>query len=96
MLVNKMQNMREQMHAGFTAQEAAINKRLDDFALMDQKREECVTALESMALELNKAFMSWKAEVDTSLNSIKLELTKLNSYFDRNMRTSSNPKSGVL
>jgi hypothetical protein len=88
--------MQEEMCAGFTAQDATVNKCLDDFALMDQKHEERVADLKSTASEFDMVFMSWKPEVDTSLNSIKLELTKLNSYFDRDVRTTSNPKLGVL
>jgi hypothetical protein len=96
MLVDEMQKLWEEMCADFAVLEASVNKRLDDFTLVDQKRKEYVAVLEYMALLFIKAFTSWKPEVDTSLNSVKLEFTKLNSYFDRDMRFTSNPKSCVL
>jgi hypothetical protein len=36
----------------------------------------------------DKSFAAWKSEVDESLASVKLELTKLNSFFDREARQS--------
>jgi phenylalanyl-tRNA synthetase alpha subunit len=93
MLVDEMQKMWEGMHISFAAQETTVNKHLDDFALADQTREERVAVLESTTSEFDKAFTSWKPEVHTSLNFVKLELTKLNSYFDRDVRSTSNPKS---
>jgi hypothetical protein len=63
---------------------------------MDQKREESMAVLESTASEFNKMLTTWTPEVDTPLNYVKLELTKLNSFFNHDMRSTSNPKSGIL
>jgi hypothetical protein len=63
---------------------------------MDQKREERVAVLDSTTSKFDKALTSWKPEVDTLLSFVKLKLTKLNSYFDHDARSTSNPKLGVL
>jgi hypothetical protein len=63
---------------------------------MDQKREESMAVLESTVSEFNKMLTTWTPEVDTPLNYVKLELTKLNSFFNHDMRSTSNPKSGIL
>jgi hypothetical protein len=63
---------------------------------MDQKREERVAVLDSTTSKFFKAFTSWKPEVDTLLSFIKLKLTKLNSYFDHDARSTSNTKLGIL
>jgi hypothetical protein len=52
--------------------------------------------LESAAVDFNKAFTSWKPEVDASLTSVKLELSKLNSFFDQDARDANTTKPGVL
>jgi hypothetical protein len=47
-------------------------------------------------LVFDKAFGEWKPEVNSSLTSIKLELSKLNTFFDRGAKATSTPKPSVL
>jgi hypothetical protein len=52
--------------------------------------------LESAATEFDKSFDVWKPEVDSSLSSVKLKLSKLNSFFDRDAKSGNCAKPGVL
>jgi hypothetical protein len=52
--------------------------------------------LESVATEFDKSFGAWKPEVDSSLSSVKLELSKLNSFFDHNAKSGNCTKPRVL
>jgi hypothetical protein len=49
---------------------------------MDHQREACAVTLESAAADFDRSFIEWKLEVDASLVSVKLELAKLNTFFD--------------
>jgi hypothetical protein len=62
----------------------------------DQVCNEHITKLESAAAVFDKSSETWKPQVDESLASVKLELTKLNSFFDRDAKQSANSKPGVL
>jgi hypothetical protein len=55
-----------------------------------------VARLESAVTSFDKLFGAWKPEVDTSLSSIKCELTKLNAYFDRDAKAPGASTLGVL
>jgi hypothetical protein len=44
----------------------------------------------------NSSFTEWKPQVDDSIHFVKLELSKLNSYFNCDAKESSNTKLGVL
>jgi hypothetical protein len=56
---------------------------------------ECVAALETAVASFDNSFATWKPEVDASLNSAKLELYKLNTYFDRDAKGANTSKSGM-
>jgi hypothetical protein len=86
----------DQIRDGFATHESIINNRLFEFALMDQRREEHVASLESVAVAFDKSFREWKPEVDSSMSAVRLELSKLNTFFDCDANSSSTPKPGVL
>jgi hypothetical protein len=44
----------------------------------------------------DKSFEEWKPEVDSSLSAVKFELSKLKTFFDRDAKSSSTPRPGVL
>jgi hypothetical protein len=52
--------------------------------------------LESAAAAFDQSFIEWKLEVEASLNSVKLELSKLNSFFARDIKNPKAPQAGVL
>jgi hypothetical protein len=55
-----------------------------------------ITNLEETATTLDKSFTEWRPEVDSSITSIKLELTKLNNFFDRDAQAASSTHPVVL
>jgi hypothetical protein len=92
-LVKQVQEkVREEIRGGFTMHESTVNNRFSEFALMDQQREVRVVALESAVAEFDKSFIAWKPEVDSSLTSVKLELSKMNSFFDSDAKATSTPQ----
>jgi hypothetical protein len=92
-LMKKIQSMRSEMWEGFVAQDATCDAEL---AHSEQQREVRVTGLESTATEFDKSFSAWKPEVDSSLSSVKCELTKLSAYFDRDTKAPGASAQGVL
>jgi hypothetical protein len=55
MLEDFMKQMREDLHAGFTAQDASIAAHFAEFSLSGQQREERVATLETAAVCFDKA-----------------------------------------
>jgi hypothetical protein len=76
--------------------EAAINKRFAELELAELHHDEQVDTLEKMTTVLDSSFTAWKPEVESSFSSVKLELIKLNSFFDRDAKAVSATKSNVL
>jgi hypothetical protein len=91
-----MKQMREDLHAGFTAQDASIAAHFAEFSLSGQQREERVATLETAAVCFDKALNDWKPEVDSSIAIIKLELSKLNTFFDHEAKAAGTPQAGIL
>jgi hypothetical protein len=92
-LVKQMcDEVREEIHEDFSAHDIIINMCLDEFETGERHREQRVAALKSAASCLSE----WKPEVNASLTSVKLELSKLNSFFDQEVKSFATPKSGVL
>jgi hypothetical protein len=89
----------KQIHAeikdGFTVHEVTFTKRLDEVHAAEQIRDACISNLEDTTATLEKSFGEWSPEVDTSITSIRLELTKLNS-FDRDARAASSTQPVVI
>jgi hypothetical protein len=66
------------------------------FELVTQQRDERVVTLEATMAALDQSFAVWKPEVESSFSSVKLELVKINSFFDRKARATCIPQPGVL
>jgi hypothetical protein len=78
----EIKQSREEIFINFVTRSEAINKHVSEMAAMDQGRDEWVTGLETTVAAFDKSFAAWKSEVDESLTPIKIELTKLNSFFN--------------
>jgi hypothetical protein len=87
-----VKQFREEIHDSFTVHESIINNRLSEFEQAGQWCEERVASLKSITV----SFEEWKPKVDSSLTYVKLELSKLNSFFDCDAKASSFPKPDVL
>jgi hypothetical protein len=92
----EIQVMQAKMKEGFVVHESFINNRVVEFFATEQQRDERVTMLKSATAELDKSFTTWKPEIESSITSVRLELSKLNSFFDWEAKATSNPSSGVL
>jgi hypothetical protein len=88
--------IRAEIKDGFTVHEAAFTKRFDEVAAAQQICDVRITNLEEMATTLDKSFTEWRLEVDSSITSVKLELTKLNNFFDRDAQAASSTHPVVL
>jgi hypothetical protein len=88
--------VREEICEGFSMHNATINMQFSEFESAEHQREQRVAALESVASSFNKCLSTWKPEVDASLTFVELELSKLNSFFDREAKSSAMPKCGVF
>jgi hypothetical protein len=98
LLIDKMaKHLHAEIKDGFAVHEAAFTKHIDEVLAADRVRDERVDALETADVSLNKTISTWKPEVDSSISAVKLELTKLNSFFDRDAKApGSSASSGVL
>jgi hypothetical protein len=91
-LVKQMwDQVREEICEGFSMHNATINMHFSEFESAEHQREQRVAALESVASSFNKCLSTWKPKVDASLTFVKLELSKLNSFFDREAKSSTMP-----
>jgi hypothetical protein len=84
-----MKQVYEEICDGFMTHESIVNNRLFEFEQADRRRDEWVASLESTAATFDKSFREWKPKVDSSLTSVKLELSKLNSFFDHDAEATS-------
>jgi hypothetical protein len=71
--------IRAEIKDGFVVHEAAFTKQI---------RDACITNLEDTLAALEKSFGEWRTEVNSSITSVRLELTMLNS-FDRDAKAAS-------
>jgi hypothetical protein len=91
-----LKQIHEEIKDGFTAHTDLVNKRFAERDIIDQARDDHVAALETTAAVMSKSFSEWRPGVDASISSVKLELTKLNIYFNRDVKDSATPQAGVL
>jgi hypothetical protein len=96
LVLEKMKELHAEMKDGFAAQEAAIAKRVDEVAAAEHIWDARISDLEETAAVLDMSFIEWRPAVDSSISAIKLELSKLNSFFDRDVRASASSSPGVL
>jgi hypothetical protein len=98
LLIDKMaKDLHVEIKDGFAVHEAAFTKRIGEVLAADRVRDERVVALETVVVSLNKTISTWKPELDSSISAVKLELTKLNSFFNRDANApGSSASPGVL
>jgi hypothetical protein len=91
-----MKRVQEEIKEGFINHTVAINKWFTEFQEEEQKRDECVAALETAAAAFHNTSSTWKPEVESSINSVCLELAKLNTFFDHEVKELNANKPGIL
>jgi hypothetical protein len=97
LLIEEMaKQLRTEIKEGFAVHEASFTKRFDEVAVAEHLRDARLTNLEEAAASSDKALAEWRPEVDASIASIKLELSKLNCFFTREAKASSGSKQGIL
>jgi hypothetical protein len=96
LLIDELAKIREEIKEGFTSHEFAIANCFTEFSVAEQLRDARISNIESAAAEFDKTFGQWKPEVDVSLSTVKLELSKLNTFFNREAKQTSASKPGVL
>jgi hypothetical protein len=95
LVLNELMKLRTEMKDRFVSQEAAFTKRLNEVTAEDRIRDARVTNLEESSAVIDKSFPEWRPELHSSITTIKLELSKRNTFFDRDARTTSSP-SGLI
>jgi hypothetical protein len=93
---DEIKQSHEEIMAFFDSHISTVNRRISDFTAEEQKREERVSALESSTMTFKAAFNEWKPQVEGSIHSVKLKLSKLNTYFLHDAKDVSSTKPGVL
>jgi hypothetical protein len=81
---------------GFTSHEAAFTKLLDEVAATEHIRDARLANLEEAAAPLDEALAAWRPEVDASITSVKLELSKLNIFSSHEAKASSGSQPGLI
>jgi hypothetical protein len=83
---------REEIVANFTVHSDPSTSEWKTWRWWTRSVTGCVTGIESAVMAFDKWFAAWKPEVDKLLTSVKLKLSKLNSFFDRDAKLSSASK----
>jgi hypothetical protein len=81
---------------GFAVHKAAFAKHLDEVAATEHIRDTRLTHLEEAATSSDKALTEWRPEVDASIASVKLELSKLNNFFTCEAKAPTTSQQGLL
>jgi hypothetical protein len=89
LVLDELVNLRTEMKEGFVSQEAAFTKCINEVTAEDHIQDARVTNLEESVAVLDKTFAKWRPVVDSSITTVKLELLKLNSFFDPDTRTTT-------
>jgi hypothetical protein len=90
-----IEHSHDEILARFNSHSSVVDWHIFEFAMEEQKRNDYVSNLESAAVAFNTSFDEWKPQVEDLIHSVKLELTKLNTYFNREAEDSSNSKPGL-
>jgi hypothetical protein len=87
----------KQLHAeikeGFVVHKATFAKCLDEVAAAEHICDARLANLEEAAASSDKVLVEWRPEVDAS---VKLELSKLNSFFAREAKAPTTSQQGLL
>jgi hypothetical protein len=89
LVLDELVKLRTEMKEGFVSQEAAFTKCINEVTTEDHIQDARVTNLEESVAVLDKTFAKWRPVVDSSITAVKLELLKLNSFFDPDTRTTT-------
>jgi hypothetical protein len=93
---DEIKHSHEEIMAHFDSYSDHIDKCISDFTAEGKQRDNRVTTLESTAVTFNTSFTEWNPEIKDFINSVKLEVTKLNSYFNHDAKESSAHKPGII
>jgi hypothetical protein len=96
---DEIQSLRKEMKDGFTkiaVHEVTVNTRISKLATVVEQREERVAVLESVVTEFDKTLMTWKPEVESSLSSVRLQLSKLNDYLECDTKPADTSSLGAF
>jgi hypothetical protein len=96
LVIEEIAKIRVEIKEGFDAQEASFTKRLDEALTAYQLHDTRVANLEDTVVTFDKSFSEWRLEVDSSISVVKLELSKLNTYFVREAKAAGASTNGVL
>jgi hypothetical protein len=77
-----MKQIHEEIKYGLAAHTDLVNKHFTELEIVEQMRDDHVATLESIASAPNKLLSDWKSNVESSISTVKLELAKLNTYFN--------------
>jgi hypothetical protein len=91
LVLKDMAKLCVEIKEGFIGQEAAFSKRLDEVVVTDQHYDTRVDSLEEVVTTFTMTLAEWRPEVDSSITTIKLELSKLNKFFDHNAKAPPHP-----
>jgi hypothetical protein len=81
---------------GFADHDTILNQRFADLSVAEENRNVRIQALEEAATEFDRSFTAWKPEIESSVSDIRLEISKLNKFFERDARANSSSQPGVL
>jgi hypothetical protein len=95
LVIEEIAKIRVEIKEGFDAQEASFTKRLDEALTAYQLHDTRVANLEDTVVTFDKSFSEWRLEVDSSISVVKLELSKLNTYFVREAKAVGVATQGV-
>lgn len=88
-----LKQVRDEIAKGFAANNGIWNAR---FSELSSTTEQYVTMLQMVAAVFDKHFAEWKPEIESSVASAKLEIAKVNKFFNREARDRRTSASGVL
>jgi hypothetical protein len=92
----ELQSMRKDLRDDFTAQESVFNTCITELSTEAQQREEYMVRLEDAAENFDMSFTTWKLEVEASLSTVKLELSKFNSFFTPEGKMMDTSSPGIV
>ena len=81
---------------GFADHDSILNQRFIDLSMAEENCNVRIQALEEAATEFDRSFTAWKPEIESSVSDIRLEISKLNKFFEHDARVNSASQPGIL
>jgi hypothetical protein len=81
---------------GFVTHETAFTKLMEEVTITERLRGACLVNLKEATASSDKALAAWRPEVDASITSVKLEFSKLNTFFAREAKAPTGTQQGLL